>query len=468
MSELKKKKKEFPHILVIMFIVIIVAAIATYIIPAGEYERVLDEASGRMIIDPASFTYVDKNPVNPFEVFVSIEEGLIEASNITFLIFCAFSSLYVLEQTGALDASIASMVRLTKEKPKYTKIIIMIVMCVLAIWASTGTMSFEEIIAFIPIFISLSYALGYDSLFALGISVIPVGVGFAAATVNPFSIGVAQTIAELPIFSGIGYRMIVLAVTTLVTIFYVFRYGDKIKANPELSLVKDIDYSDMILDESRMQTPFTRKRKLSIFALFVAVGFMAFGLIKLGWYINQVAAIFIILSIVVGIINGWNANKFSECLVEGLSKAVLSGIIVGVARGILVVISKGKIIDTIVHAASSLLSKLSLYGSAAGMLVFQNLLNFFIPSGSGQAAVSMPIMTPIADVIGLNRQIAVLAFQFGDGFSNLIWPTGFMVLACTLAKIPFNRYYKFMGRFFIINFALQVAFILISVAINYS
>lgn len=463
-----KKEKVFPHILVVLFVVIFVAMIATYIVPAGQYERIMDEATGKMVIDPNSFKYIPRTPVGVFETFVSIEEGLIEAANITFLIFCAFSSLYLLDKTGALDASISRMVTVTQEKPQYRTFLLVVLMAILSIWASTGTMSYEEIIAFIPVFIALSYAFGYDALVALGISVVPVGVGFASATVNPFSIGVAQTIAELPIFSGIKYRIVILIVMTTFTIIYVLRYAAKIKSNPDLSLVKDLDYSDMTIDDERMNTPFTTARKLSILALFVAIAFMAFGLIKLGWYINEVAAIFMILSIVVGLINRWKANRIAEVLVEGLSKAVLSAIVVGVARGILVVISKGNILDTIIHGATSLLQKLSLYGSAVGMLIFQTILNFLIPSGSGQAAVSMPIMTPIADIIGLSRQTAVLAFQFGDGFSNLLWPTGFMLLACTLARVPLNRYYKFMTGWFVISFILQIIFMVIAVNIGYA
>lgn len=463
-----KKEKVFPHILVVLFVVIFVAMVATYIVPAGQYERIMDEATGKMVIDPNSFKYIPRTPVGVFETFVSIEEGLIEAANITFLIFCAFSSLYLLDKTGALDASISRMVTVTQEKPQYRTFLLVVLMAILSIWASTGTMSYEEIIAFIPVFIALSYAFGYDALVALGISVVPVGVGFASATVNPFSIGVAQTIAELPIFSGIKYRIVILIVMTTFTIIYVLRYAAKIKSNPDLSLVKDLDYSDMTIDDERMNTPFTTARKLSILALFVAIAFMAFGLIKLGWYINEVAAIFMILSIVVGLLNRWKANRIAEVLVEGLSKAVLSAIVVGVARGILVVISKGNILDTIIHGATSLLQKLSLYGSAVGMLIFQTILNFLIPSGSGQAAVSMPIMTPIADIIGLSRQTAVLAFQFGDGFSNLLWPTGFMLLACTLARVPLNRYYKFMTGWFVISFILQIIFMVIAVNIGYA
>ena len=317
-----KQKREMPHIFVILLIIIVLATICTWIVPAGTYDRILDEASGREIIDPNSFHYVEQTPVGPFDMFVSIEEGLIEAANITFLIFCAFSSLYLLEQTGAIDAAIALMVRKTRKHPKYANVIIVLCMVILAIWGSTGTMSYEEIIAFIPIFVAVAIALGYDAMVGVAISVIPVGVGFASATVNPFTIGVAQTIAELPMFSGLGYRILILSVMIAITIAYVLWYARRIKKDPSKSLTYGIDMSDMTVDEERMNTPMTIQRKLSLLALLIAVGFMAWGLITQGWYINQCAAIFIILAIVVGIINHWNGNKIASTLVEGMGRGV--------------------------------------------------------------------------------------------------------------------------------------------------
>lgn len=462
-----KEPKEFPHILVILLVVLAIAAICTWIVPSGAYDRVLDEVSGRMIIDPASFHYLDNTPVGLFQMFVSLEEGLIQAANITFLIFCAFSSLYLLEKTGAIDAAIALMVRKTQKHPQYATVIIVIIMVVLGIWASTGTMSYEEIIAFVPIFVAVSMALGYDAMVGVAISVVPVGIGFAAATVNPFTIGVAQTIAELPMFSGLRYRMIILAVMILYTIIYVLHYAAKVKKDPTKSLTYGIDYSEMEVDEARLNTPMTTGRKLSLLTLFVGVAVMSWGLITQGWYINQVAAIFIMMAIVVGLINRWKANKIAKIMVEGLSKGVLSAIIVGVARGVLVIMTKGNIIDSLIHGCVSLIENLSLYASSVGMLLFQTVLNFLVPSGSGQAAVSMPIMSPIADLIGMNRQIAVLIFQFGDGFSNLLWPTSFMVIACAMAKIPLNKYYRWVTPFLLIAFVIQILFIFGAIALNY-
>lgn len=464
---LKAKKREFPHVFVILLTIIIISGILTYLIPAGVYERVLDEASGRTVIDPNSFKFIEQTPVNPFYMFVSLIEGLIQASNITMLIFAAFSCLHLIEKTGALDASISLMVQKTKKSPKSATLILVLIMIVLSAWASTGTMSYEEIVAFIPVFLVLCLALGYDALVAVGVSIIAVGCGFSSATVNPFSIGVAQSIAELPLYSGLGYRLFVLVVMTGFTIAYVLLYANKVKKDPSRSIVKDIDYSDVEIDEKRMNTEMNKEHKISLAILFIGILFMAFGLIKLGWYINEIAAIFVIVSILVGIANKWSYNKITHVLVEGLAKGVVSALVVGFGRGILVVLTRGNIIDTVIYSAANLLQGLPPSLNAIGMLIVQNLINFLIPSASGQAAATMPIMIPLADLIGVNRQVAVLAFQFGDGFSNIFWPTGFVLIACTMAKVPVNKYYKWITPYFIMLFVLQVILILGATAINY-
>lgn len=462
-----KKKKEFPNVLVILMVLIIICTLLTYVIPAGTYEQVKNEATGRMVIDPASFKYVDKTPVGLFDMLLSVEEGLIAAASISFMIFMAFSSLYTIEKTGAIDAIINSMTKKIKDKPKSANLMIAITMAVISAWGSTGTLSYEEIIAFVPIFVTLSIALGYDALVGLGMSFVSVGIGFASSTINPFTVGVAQGIAELPLFSGLGYRIIILVVMTAMTIAFVLMYANKIKKDPSKSLVADVDYSEFVLSAERAETIMTKERILTLIALLIAVVIMAYGLIKKGWYINEVAAIFIGLTLATGIINKWSPNKLAGIFIEGLSKGVLSALVVGFARGVLVVLGKGQIIHTIVHAFAEALANMSLYVSSIGMLLFQTLLNFLIPSGSGQAAVSMPIVTPIADLIGMNRQIAALIFQFGDGYSNLLWPTGFLLIGCAIGKIPINKYYKWFIPYFLVSFVVQVIFIFIAISISF-
>lgn len=465
-DNLKKKKIGFPHMFVLIFIVIIIATVLTFIIPAGSYERVINEA-GREVINPESFSYMDSTPVNPFKVLLSMVEGLIQAANISMLIFIAYATLFIVERTGTMDASISQIVRKTQGSPKTAPLTISMIMVLFSAWASTGTLSYEQIIAFIPIFITLSIALGYDPLVGLGISYFPVGVGFASATINPFSIGVAQGIAELPMFSGLTFRIIILVIMTSISIVYVLYYANKIKKDPTKSLTYGMDFSEFSMDDKRMDTKFTNERKASLVVLFIGIGIMGYGLLLLGWYINEISAVFLGIAIFTAIVNKWNPNKMANEFISGLSKAVLPALTVGLARGILVVITKGNILDTIIHSASNFLNQLSLYASGIGMLILQTILNFFIPSGSGQAATTMPIMVPLADLIGMNRQIAVLIFQFGDGYSNLIWPTSFVLIACTIGKIPLNKYYKWFLPLFAIFIVFQIAFIFIAINLGY-
>ncbi len=462
----ENEPKKFPHIFVILFCIAVLAMILTWIVPGGQYERILDEATGKQLVDPNSFVFIENTPINPFKLFVCIEEGLISAAGIIFLILCAFSSLYLLQETGAINAVLAMMVRKVQNNPKLSNIIMIGIMILIAVWASTGTFSWEELIAFIPLFAMFAIALGYDPLVGIGVSAFPLTCGFASGVTNPFNVGVAQTIAGLPLFSAMGWRIFMLVVFTTVTIIYVMLYARKIKKDPTKSLVYGIDYSDLEVDEELLNTPFTNGRKLCIVALIVAIVVMAYGLIKLGWYINEVAAIFMALSVALGFIAKLKPSQVAKILEKGCAGAIGAGLVVGLARGTLIILQNGNIIDTIVYGCVSVIDELPLWLSAIGMLIFQTLLNFVIPSGSGQAAISMPLMTPIADLIGLNRQIAVTCFQLGDGFSNLIWPTFLMPVFCSMAKVPLSKYYKWLFPYFGIIFIIQIIIIQIAIYID--
>ena len=462
-----KKKREFPHTFVILGCMLILATLATYLIPAGQYEVALDAVTGKNMIIADSFHYIDPSPVGLFNMFLSIIEGMIDGGQIIFFIFIVGASLHLIVQTGAMDATIASMVRLTQRKPALAKVCLILIMAVVSAWASTGTFSYEEMIAFVPIFVSLAIALGYDTIVGLGVSLIAVGVGFASATINPFTVGVAQGIAELPLGSGMGLRIIILFVMTFIAIVYVLAYANKIKKDPSKSLVAGIEVGDLALNEERLATQFTLGRILALVALFAGILTIIIGVTKWGWYINEFGAVFLIVALLAGLFNRFSLNEIANTFVVGLERAVMPAMVVGIARGILIVLNKGHILDTIINAFASLLGQLGIYLSSLGMLIFQTLLNFLIPSGSAQAATSMPIMVPISDLIGLNRQIAVLIFQFGDGLSNLLWPTGMILIFCSLAKVPVNKYYKFFLPLFGILLAAQVVFVFTAILIGY-
>ncbi len=463
----KRNNSSFPHVFVILLIIMALAMVATWIVPSAEYSRHFDESTRKTVIDPGSYHSVEDSPVDAFQMFVAVEKGLTQAGSIVFFIFLVFSSIYIVMSTGAIDASIAWMVRRTRAKPQSAQWAFAILMGVFMIWGSTGTLSYEEMIAFVPIFCSLALALGYDPVVGLAISYVSVGIGFACATVNPFTIGIAQTISELPLFSGIEYRVIILLVMGAISIWWTLRYAKKVRLDPSKSVVAGLDFGDLHFDESKVDLQFTQKHRLTLLIFLITVLVAGYGLLRLHWYINQLAGLFLIMGILVGVINRYSPNKIAELYVEGMGKGVLSAMVVGVARGILVILSEGKIVDTLIHSMAELLNQGSLYVSSVGMLLFQTIMNFLIPSGSGQAATTMPIMAPLADLVGIKRQVAVLAFQFGDGFSNLLWPTGFILIGCILARVPLSRYFKWFLPLFGILFVAQVLFLWGAIAIGY-
>lgn len=466
-SENQKKRWEIPHVIVILMAMIAVSACLTWVIPAGSYTRTINEATGLETVVPGSFQYIDKTPITFFQMFVALEESLVATADIAFMIFCVYSSLYLLEKTGAMDALIAHLIKYTKRHEKHAELIMVFLIVFLSVWASTGALSFEEILPFVPAFIALSTALGYDSIVGIGISIVPVGMGFASATVNPFTIGVAQAMSGLRLFSGLTYRLIVLAAMTAITVIYVLTYARRVKKSPDASLTYGIDCSSLKADTGLMDTSMTAERFLTLAGLGFAIIFMAWGLIADNWYLNEVAAIFLMLAIISGILNGWTFNRIASTLVDGFGQGALSAFIIGIGRAVSIILEKGNIIDTIIHESISFMEHLSVYLNGFLMLIFQTLLNFLIPSGSAQATASMPIMAPIADMIGISRQTAVLIFQFGDGFSNLMWPTSFMLLACAMAKIPLYKYYKWLLPFMGICFIVQCLFVFGAITVGY-
>ena len=464
MSELEKKKKfSLPSTPVLLFLIIVVIMILTYVIHAGTYERVFDEASGRNVVDPASFQYVEQSPVNPWKMFVSIPDAFVEVGNIIFLIAFGFFWVYSVMQSGALTSAIN---KLLGSKAKDSKLFIPICMFIFAIAGSTYG-ELETVYGLVPIFVALAIALGYDAIVGLCMCFVGVATGFASATTNAFTIGVAQSIAELPIFSGLVYRWIIFFVQYAVMTFMVMRYANKVKKNPEASYVKDCDFSSFELERVE-NVEFTAKQKIILISMIFTVATIVYGSLKLGFWINEMSAVFIISALIISIIAGFKPEQVKDNLLTAFKEMAIGMVVVGLARAILIIMQNGVIIDTVVHGLASVTAGLGRMGSAIGMLVAQNIINFFIPSGSGQATAIMPIMVPLGDLAGVTRQVTVLAYQFGDGYSNMLWPTCSVATMCGIGKIPLDRWYKFFIPVYAVCFCVQVILLIIAVAIGYA
>ena len=310
--------------------------------------------------------------------------------------------------------------------------------------------------------------MGYDALTGLMVIAFGAGMGYSGAIMNPFTVGVAQGIAEVPYMSGMGYRLVCHAVMVIIASIFIIMYASKVKADPENSYVYGIE--GLVRKEGEEidhHVEFKLSHKLILLDLLAAIVIVVIGVMKWGWYFSQICAVFLIMAIIAAIIMRWNLQKVGDLLVSGFMEATTAAMMIGIARGVKLVLTEGGIIDTVVNGMATPLSHMPLAISAICMLIVQTILNFFIPSGSGQAAVSMPIMAPLADVLGMNRDIAVLAYQFGDGLSNIIWPTAFAAVVSGLSRVPLERYWKLAFKLFGLLVVAQAILVAIAVAINF-
>lgn len=467
MSEptITKKKSRVPHTYVILFTVIIIMAILTYIIPAGEYDRMQDPSTGRTVVDPDSFHGVEQNPATPFDLVQAVPKGMNAAAGIIFFIFIIGGAFQIIAATGAIEAGIS---RVAVKLEGKDILMIPIFTVVFSIFGGTIGMA-EETIVFVPIGIALARALGYDALVGTAMVTLGAASGFTSGFMNPFTVGVAQGISELPLFSGIGFRFVILGVMLILVNIYLLRYAKKVKNDPEKSIVREleIEESDHKIDLSNL--PELTSRHIGILLLFAAgLGVIIYGVFELGWYITEIATVFLAMGIVGGFVGNLGPSKVAQEFVVGARGIVFGALVVGIARGILVVMTDGFIIDSIIHGLATGINALPTAIAVLGMYIVQVVINFFIPSGSGQAAATMPIMAPLADVLNINRQVAVTAFQFGDGITNSIIPTSAALMGVlSVAKIPYEKWFKFVYPVMLIWLSMGAVFLLIAHFIDY-
>ncbi len=431
------KTIKIPHVLVLLFVIIILAAVSSYIVTPGEYTRV--EKAGRTVVNPESYQVVDREPVGIFGILQSIPKGLNEVGYIVFFIFIVGGAFGIIAETGAVDAGIASLTRVLKGREK---IIIPAVMLVFSLGGSMLGLA-EETLPFIPAMVPLAIALGFDSITGVAMVLLGAGAGFAGAFMNPFTVGIAQGIADLPLFSGMGYRFIVWLVTTGLAIGFVYWYASRIKKNPKLSLV----YEDDLKREDKFDwdkfEELKGHHKGVLVVVVIAFLFLIWGVTQQGWFINELSALFLGMGIMAGLVGKLGTDGTANAFVKGAKNLTMAALIVGVARGILVVLTEGHIIDTVLHSMAIVIRGLPGSFSAVGMYVFQCFLNIIVPSGSGQAALTMPIMAPLSDLAGVTRQTAVLAYQLGDGFTNVWTPTsGYFMAGLGLAGVAWQKWAK--------------------------
>lgn len=465
-SPLQAKKKGFtmPHTFVILLVIILFAAALTWVIPSGEYARVEDPVSGKKVVDASTFNYVENVHVNIQDIPMLIIKAFSANADLIMLILLSGGAIHMLTASGALQALIAAIVRKFSNR---VEVFIPLLMLVFALICTTqGVNTF---IGFAPITVMLAMSLGLDSIVGVGIILLGGAIGFATGTLNVSTTLVAQKIAELPNYSGIGYRWVCFVVYYIVTCLWLVRYAKKIQKNPELSPMYDLDknseFKNASLDE--FGTLDTRKI-LSILALVVALIAIVYGCIKLDWDFAEQSAVFLVLAIAVGLIAGFDANKICAEFMNGTKKMLTAAFIIMFARAIGSVLSAGRITDTIVHSMAVVLSDLPAALLGVGMLVANTLINVVLTSGSGQAAAVMPIMIPLSDLLGVTRQTCILSFNFGDGFCNYILPTSTALMGILgAANVPYDRWMRFMWKMFAIWLGIGAVLVVIAQLIQY-
>lgn len=438
--------------------------ILTWILPAGSFDRTLNEA-GREIVVAGTFHLTDPSPVGPFEMFKCIYEGLCDAAGVTMFVFVAYAFIGLIISTGAFDGLIAGLLRTFKGK---SKAIIIPIFITLIGFASSTIGVFEETFPFIPIFVGISIAMGYDAIVGLAIVALAAAIGYSGAFMNPFTVGTAQSIADLPIMSGAGFRIFCHICMIIVASVYTVRYALKIEKDPTKSLVYGETNEFAISEEEVQNHPFGIREKLVLATLLAGILLLIYGTKTFGWYFTELSALFIIMGLVSAIIMGWSSNVIAGKLSKSFSDIAEACLMIGIARGVLIVLQHGNIIDTVVYGLSLPLVHLPSLVSAECMLLVQTLINFLMPSGSGQAVVSMPIMAPLSDIIHVQRQIAVLCFQYGDGLSNVLWPTALTPVVTGIAGVKLEKWWKWFIPLFLMLLATQMVTIAIAVLIGWS
>jgi uncharacterized ion transporter superfamily protein YfcC len=448
-----KRKFKVPHTLVILFSMVVLAQILTYVVPAGSFDRVETE-TGRMQVVPASFHLTPDTPAVPlFASLTAIPKGFSGAHEIIFFVFIIGGLFAVLRATGSLEAGMASLLRRWGDKPFW---LIAGGMILFAFGSSTVGFG-EEYYPLVPVLVSMCIALGYDRMTAIGIIMVGYGAGYGPAFINPFTTLIAQDIAGLEPASGMWFRLVCFVIFVSIGIHHVWTYAKRVKQDPSASLVADIDVPAGAAiptnqDASALgdMAPMTNVQKRIMTAVGVGMVILVYGMIVRKWGLFEMQGLFAGLVIVIAILARMSPDRTATEFSIGAGSLTSVAILIGVARAIQVVLDEGGVVDTLVYGISLPVQELPSTISAVGMFFVQSILNFFIPSGSGQAYVTMPIMAPLADIVGVSRQVAVLAFQFGDGFSNILIPTQYVLIGIlAMAGIPYDRWLRFVMPFMI-------------------
>ncbi|MBQ4489990.1 MAG: YfcC family protein [Pyramidobacter sp.] len=441
------KPKKSMNTLVVIFTIIVIACALTWIIPAGEFNRVKDAVTGRKVVDAASFHLVEKAPVNPILIPMHIAQGAKSAVDLLFMLLCSGAAFHVVIASGAMHSSIGTLALKYKNKKTVFVLAMFVLFCLIML-----THGLIDFVAFAPVLVMICLALGLDSITAVAIMTGGTAVGFATGMLQPSTTLIAQELAGLPPFSGLWYRAICFGLYMILTGFLIWRYTVKITKDPTASPMYDMDREGNLGDPEAIKAygPMDFGKWGVALAVAASLVLMVYGSVNLKWGYQHLSATFIGLAIVCGAFARMSPAKIAKTFVDGAKSMVMVFFLVASARAISSILRDGKVLDTIVYGLGEVLKMVPGVLQAPAMFIANLFVNTVIPSGSGQAAAVMPIMLPLADIVGMTRQTAILAFNFGDGFCNWVIPTSSALMAVLgIVNMPFERWMKYSWRVFL-------------------
>jgi uncharacterized ion transporter superfamily protein YfcC len=444
---------------------VVIAQAISYILPAGAFDRV-ENAAGRLQVVAGSYHLTPEVGDLPWwAMFTAIPKGFSAAHEIIFFVFIIGGAFAVLRATGAVDSALGALLRRLGHRPLW---LVAGGILVFALGSSTIGMA-EEYLPFVPVLIALALALGYDTVTAVGIMCVGYGIGYGVAAINPFTLLIAQDVAGLQPTSGLWFRIALTAAFLPIGIHHVWSYARKVGTDPAASLVAGLETGDFDVHAGADHERMTGTQKLVLLVVAASLVVLIYGLSQWHWYLVEMGALFVGLAILLAAIARMSPDRTAVEFGKGAAELTTTALMIGVARAIQVVLDEAGVVDTIVHAISVPLQQLPGTLSAIGMFFVQSLANLFIPSGSGQAYVTMPIMAPLADLVGVSRQVAVLAFQFGDGLTNILVPTNAVLVGIlAMAAIPYDRWVRFIFPFMVKMWIAGSVALAVAVAIGYS
>lgn len=463
-------KIKTPNTIVLLLMLLILFAGLTWIVPGGNYDRVT--VDGREVVDPVTFEFGESDPASVIDLIMAPIKGFTDsyAVSIILFVFIVAGAFSVVQRTGAFEVVIHRTARFFQNNPRYRPFYVPLFMLLFSILGSTFGMS-EEVLVFIPLFLALTLALGYDSITGVSIPFVGAGLGFAGAIYNPFTVGIAQGLAEIQLYSGSGMRFALWICMTILGTYLVSRYANRIYKNPELSPVYTLD-KNRHSSESSSFSGEVEKLKLHHYLIlgmfFFTMVLLIYGVIVWDWYITELTALFLVLGVLSALVARLSSDDAVNSFIGGMKDVFGAVIVIALSRSILLLISDANIIDTILYYLSSGIAGLHPILSAQLMLMVQTCINVIVPSGSGQAALTIPIMAPLGDIIGITRQTVVLVFQLGDGLTNMIIPTsGITMGVLGMSKIPWEVWAKWLFPRLLILYVLAILFIAIAIITGY-